>query len=118
VLTIVYLFIALILNMFVFYLCWLRRWRPYNPEWLVQLAKKQYKSDPWLAEALHKCTCTRFEGDFYIRFVDAKNANKPDSKWQFRENLILEDDVHGDLVLDILENGTIGGIEFVSRLLR
>ena len=52
----------------------------------------------------------------YIRFVTGERPNLPGSEWQFEENVVLEHDTEGTIVLDILKDGRIGGIEFVSQI--
>jgi hypothetical protein len=88
----------------------------YNPDWLVQAAKKQFPDKTWLAEALSKCTNIVIQDPQDIYFVDPENPNIPGSQWQFDENIILEDTEKGDIVLDILKNGRVGAIEFLSGL--
>lgn len=92
-------------------------WKPYDPTWLVQLAEEQAPERPWLSIALSKCTKGRWDSPAYVRFVEARNANQPESEWQFEENIILEHPEHGDLVLDILKEHRVGGMEFLSRVL-
>jgi len=92
-------------------------WKPYDPTWLVQLAEEQAPERPWLSAALSKCTKGRWDSPAYLRFVESRNANQPGSEWQFEENIILEHPEHGDLVLDILKEYRIGGVEFLSRVL-
>jgi hypothetical protein len=92
------------------------QWEPYDPLWLVPLAQAQHADKPWLAAALATCTMCQRESDAYIYFVDATNANQPGAEWQFEENLWLVDTEQGDLVLDILRDHRVGGVEFYDRL--
>jgi uncharacterized protein YuzE len=48
----------------------------------------------------------------YSSFIPSEKGNFLGSEWQFDENIILEDDVEGTIVLDVLLNGKVGGIEF------
>jgi len=57
-----------------------------------------------------------WESKAYIYFVNAKNPNQPNSEWQFQENLILESKIYGTLVLDILSENRLGGIEFLNNV--
>ena len=63
------------------------------------------------------CTRALYESEYYIRFVSAALANQPGAKWQFDRNVLLEDSPEGDLMVDVLKDGSIGGVEFVSKLL-
>jgi hypothetical protein len=90
----------------------MRRWESYDPEWLVELAREQHPDKPWLAYALSACTRGRHESRAYIYFVDAAAPNEPGSQWQFRENVLLTTR-KGEVVLDILASGVVGGAEFL-----
>ena len=48
--------------------------------------------------------------------VSSENPNQPGSDWQFDDNIILDDEKEGDLVLDILKGYRVGGVEFLSKL--
>ena len=98
------------------YFAWRGRWRRYDPSWLAELARQQHPDKPWLAKALAECIRAQRESEAYLRFVSARRPNQPGSAWQFAENLTLEHETEGDLVLDILTHQRIGGVEFLSRL--
>lgn len=85
--------------------------KPYDPAWLVELARAQHPDRPALAEALARCTRAVEESRAYLRFVQ---ADAP--AWRFRENVRLHHPREGTLVLDVLEGGRIGGVEFLKRL--
>jgi len=91
-------------------------WEPYDPSWLVELAREQEPEHPWLPEALAVCTRCRWRSPAYVYFVDGSNPNQPGSSWQFVTNLILEHPTEGELVLDILTEHRVGGVEFLSRI--
>jgi hypothetical protein len=92
------------------------QWKPYDPEWLVALARQSRPDQPWLAEALSKCTRAVQESRAYIYFVEPAHPNEPGSEWRFEENVVLEHPTEGELVLDVLEGARIGGVEFLKRL--
>jgi hypothetical protein len=52
----------------------------------------------------------------YLYFVDPADANQPGSEWQIADNVRLEHPKEGTLVLDILADRRVGGIEFWGRL--
>jgi hypothetical protein len=91
-------------------------WKPYDPGWLVALAREQYPDEPWLAEALEACTRAAWGGPAYLYFVDATDANQPGATWRFDENRILEHPREGDLVLDILYGRRVAGVEFLALI--
>ena len=76
----------------------------------LNLPKDLYSTDDLKAEF------GNWKSKAYYRFVSSKNANKPGSEWQFHDNIILEHEKHGTIILDILENNRIGGIEFYKFL--
>ena len=92
------------------------QWKPYDPGWLVELARGSHPDEPWLAEALSRCTRAAQETPAYVYFVDPTPPNEPGSQWRFQENVVLEHPKEGGLVLDVLEGGRIGGVEFLKRL--
>lgn len=93
-----------------------KSWQPYDPTWLVALAKDQLPKEQWLHESLKNCT--QVSGEIpMLHFVDPYRANQPGSSWQFETNIILDDPQYGDLVLDILKDKRVGGVEFLGVLL-
>ena len=91
-------------------------WKPYDPTWLVELAKAQLPEEPWLPAALAACTMARQESAAYIHFVKPADPDEPGSEWQAQQDLMLQHPTEGDLVLDILEDHRVGGVEFLSKL--
>jgi hypothetical protein len=91
-------------------------WKPYDPTWLVDWVRAHRPELAWLADALARCTRAAWDGRAYLYFVDSADANQPDAEWQFVESVMLEHPKEGTLVLDILENRRVGGIEFLRRL--
>lgn len=52
----------------------------------------------------------------YYQFVDSTNANQEGAEWQFEENIVLEHETLGTIIIDFLKDKRIGGIEFYSNL--
>lgn len=93
----------------------MENWEPCDPSWLVTLAREQHPSETWLPSALSTCTRCWRESKAYVRFVNSRNPNEPGSDWQFLTNLTLESVEEGFIVLDILQNHRVGGVEFVDN---
>jgi len=79
----------------------------YNPEWIVELAKKQIPNQKKVIESLKRCTkivkfCNCGCGDPY--FV------KPD-EWDFDHNEVLVRDDGVEVILDIMKDNKVGAIE-------
>ena len=91
------------------------QWEQYDPAWLVLLAREQLPERPELAAALEECVVCKKRAK-YVYFVDAANGNQLGAQWQFRENVWLDDPVKGRLVLDVLQDGRVGGVEFYDQL--
>ena len=91
-------------------------WKPYDPTWLVELAKEQLPEEKWLPAALAACTMASQESAAYIHFVKPADSDEPSSEWQTQTDLTLEHPTEGELVLDILEGNRVGGVEFLAKL--
>jgi hypothetical protein len=91
----------------------LMKWQSYNPEWLVVLAEEQLSDFEWLPAAFACCTRCLVESKAFIYFVSPENPNQPGAEWQFERNLQLNSPQHGQIIIDVLTNQRIGGIEFL-----
>ena len=91
-------------------------WEPYDPTWLVEWVRKNVPGEPWLADALARCTRGAWGGRAYLYFVDPTDANQPGAEWQIADSVTLDHPKEGTLVLDVLSDRRIGGIEFLARL--
>ena len=80
------------------------------------LTKQQHPARQDVINALQIAVNGHWESKAYFQFVDSSNANQSDASWQFKENIILEDSELGTIVLDLLKDGQIGGIEFIKML--
>ncbi|HEX9758536.1 MAG TPA: hypothetical protein VGB26_12195 [Nitrospiria bacterium] len=87
---------------------------PYDPTWLVELAKKQLRDEPWIAEALKKCTWC-FKSKNHIYFINPENPNEPGSAFQHEKCISLISPTEGWLLLDILEGNHVGAVEFAEK---
>jgi hypothetical protein len=91
-------------------------WEPYDPTWLVDLAREQVPDEPWLPTALAACRRAWRKSPAYTYFVNPRNPNMPGSEWQIETNIVLEHPTEGDLVLDILKGQRVGGVETTSKI--
>lgn len=91
-------------------------WEPFDPTWLAQLAREQYPSVPGLIAAIERIDHCAKRSVAMWYFVDPSNANKPGAEWQFGANVHLNGGPLGPLVLDMLRDGRVGGVEFLARL--
>lgn len=86
--------------------------------WIIDLIREQEPKRIDLVEQLKKSEITGWVRQPYVRFVSSENANQPGAEWQFEENIVLEHETEGTIVLDILKDGRIGGIEFINQIPR
>ena len=87
-------------------------------EWIITLIMEQ-EQEPERTDLIAKLQKFEWKDWIrqpYIRFVSGERPNLPDSEWQIEESIVLEHDTEGTIVLDILKDGRIGGIEFVSQI--
>lgn len=91
-------------------------WEPYDPAWLADWVRANVPDEPWLADALARCTRAADGRAAYVYFVDPASANQPGAEWQIDRSLTLHHPGEGTLVLDVLTGRRIGGIEFLARL--
>ena len=90
--------------------------KDFKPNWIIELVKEQEPDRLDVIDALLKCTNGIWESRAYIYFVSQKNVNQKGAEWQFKENIVLEHKKVGTIVLDVLKDGRIGGIEFVKYI--
>jgi hypothetical protein len=88
----------------------------FEPRMLIETVKEQASEYPWLSEALAKCGVGQWESPAYVEYVSRRNPNQPGSEWQFEANVVLHHQTLGMVVIDVLKNSRLGGIEFVDRI--
>lgn len=52
----------------------------------------------------------------YVGYVSRIRPNEQGSLWQFEANILIEHEIFGTVVLDILKGYRLGGIEFLSQI--
>jgi uncharacterized protein YuzE len=88
----------------------------FDIDWIIELIKEQEPNRLDIIEQLRKVDRKKWIGQPYIYFVSAERPNQPGSQWQFAENIVLEHTTEGTIILDILKDGRIGGIEFINQI--
>ncbi|WP_435139265.1 hypothetical protein [Formosa sp. A9] len=87
-------------------------------EWIIDLIKEQ-EQEPERTDLIEQLENSEIKECFrqaYVRFVSGFRPNQSGSEWQFEESIELEHPTEGTIVLDILKNGKIGGIEFLNYI--
>ena len=90
--------------------------RYFSIEHIIELIKKQRPERLEVIKELEKKAGQMWQVKAYVRFVSAEKANQAGSEWQFSESIELKHETEGAIVLDILEDGRIGGIEFIDQI--
>jgi len=90
----------------------------FHIEWLIGLIKEQEPDRKDLIEDLKTQQRRKWIRQAYISFVSADRPNQPGSEWQFDENIVLEHVPEGTIVVDVLKDGRIGGVEFLKYIPR
>ncbi|PHR93981.1 MAG: hypothetical protein COA80_12960 [Leeuwenhoekiella sp.] len=88
----------------------------FDIEWIIELLLEQEPERTNLIEQLRRSEWKKFIRRPYLRFVSGESPNQPGSEVQFEENIVLEHESEGTIVLDILKDSRIGGIEFVNQI--
>jgi hypothetical protein len=88
----------------------------FKPSMLIEAVQKQAPEYPWLPKALEKCGIGDWESPAYVGYVSRQDPNQPGFAWQFATSIILEHESLGMVILDILIDNRLGGIEFVDRI--
>jgi len=83
----------------------------FDPDWIIDLVKVQEPLRKDIIDALKKCKKGYWNSKAWVYFAD-----KDGPEWQIAENFILNHETKGLIVLDLLKNGKIGGIEFVKEI--
>lgn len=87
-----------------------------NIEEIIDFIKSNLTNKVNLINNLETIESGEWESKAYYRFVDSKNANQSGPKWKFKDTIILEYPKHKTIILDILEDDHLGGIEFYEYL--
>jgi hypothetical protein len=86
----------------------------FNLTYIIKLAEEQLQDNPEIIQALRNCKDGYWSGNAYYQFVNSTNGNQPGAEWQIDESIVLEQKEKPYIVLDILKDGRIGGIEFTE----
>ena len=87
-----------------------------NIDEIIDLVRQQAPNRQDIINALTNSSGGHWKSKAYYNFVDSKNANQKGAEWQFDENIVLESETLGTLVIDYLKDKRIGGIEFLKNL--
>jgi len=85
---------------------------------IIKLVEEQEPDRQDVINALQNCTDGQWTSNGYFQFVSSKNANQTNAEWQHDECLVIEQKEKGDIVIDLLKDGRIGGNEFIDLIVK
>jgi hypothetical protein len=85
-------------------------------EKLMRLVREQKPDRDDIVTALRNCKGGHWSSNGYYQYVSSHNPNQPGSEWQHDEYIVIEQDNEGDIVIDLLKDGRVGGIEFIDQI--
>ena len=88
----------------------------FKKQWIIDLIKEQDPERFDLIEQLESLEVSEWFRQGYVRFVSSVRANQAGSPWQHQECVELEHPTEGTIILDVLKDGRIGGIEFLNYI--
>ena len=88
----------------------------FDPNWIIELVKEQEPDLIDVIDALKKCTKGQWKNKGYIYFLYTEETKIEILNRQLQGSALLEHETEGLIVIDVLKDGRIGGIEFVKNL--
>ena len=89
--------------------------KPFEPERLIRLLHAQYPQRTDVLRALQLCSGGYWETSDYIYFLRSHVTDQPNQDSLIVEKLVLEDHAERSIVLEVVADGRIAGIGFVTR---
>jgi hypothetical protein len=90
--------------------------KPFEPEYLIRLLHAQYPQRTDVLRALQLCSGGQWKTEDYIYFLRSRINNDDNSKEiVVVEKLVLEDHPQRNIVVEVVADGRIAGIGYVTR---
>jgi hypothetical protein len=89
---------------------------PFEPDHLIRLLHAQYPQRTDVLRALQLCGGGYWKNKDYIYFIRSMLAEQPNRESQIVEKVFLEDQKDGTIVLDVVADGRIAGIGYLSKV--
>ena len=83
---------------------------------IIRLVREQEPDREDIITSLQSCKGGHWSSKGYYQFVDSRNPNQAGSEWQHDDCIVIEQENEGDIVIDLLKDGRIGGIEFTALI--
>jgi hypothetical protein len=88
--------------------------QPFEPDRLIRLVYAQYPHRTDVLRALQLCSSGYWENEKYIYFIQARQLSSTQTKINIVESLIVDDQNKGQIVVDVVDDGRIAGINYSS----
>ena len=88
---------------------------PFEPEYLIRLLHAQYPQRTDVLRALQLCSGGYWENSNYIYFLRSHISDHSNKDSVIVEKLVLEDHAHRNIVVEVVADGRIAGIGYVTR---
>lgn len=86
--------------------------QPFEPDHLIRLVYAQYPHRTDVLRALQLCSSGYWENKHYFDFIGSRQS----ATTKVVETLVLEDKRDGRIVVDVVADGRIAGIGYVSKV--
>lgn len=89
--------------------------KSFEPEYLIRLLHAQYPQRTDVLRALQLCSGGYWENNDYIHFLRSHVSDQPNKDSLVVEKLVLEDQSERNIILEMVADGRIAGIGYVTR---
>lgn len=89
--------------------------KPFEPEYLIRLLHAQYPQRTDVLRALQLCSGGQWKTEDYIYFLRSRINNDDSKEVAIVEKLVLEDHSQRNIVVEVVADGRIAGIGYVTR---
>ena len=89
--------------------------KPFELEHLISLLHAQYPQRTDVLRALQLCSGGYWESNDYIHFLRSHISDQQNKDSQVVEKLVLQDQPERNIILEMVADGRIAGIGYVTR---
>jgi hypothetical protein len=89
--------------------------KPFEPDHLIRLLHAQFPHRTDVLRALQLCSGGCWESNDYIYFIHSRKAVAENLEIQVVESLVLDDMNKGTIVVDVVADGRIAGIGYLTK---
>lgn len=90
--------------------------KSFDPQWLVDAIRAEYPHESELIAAAERVSKYDSGSSLQIYFLSPTSPNEPGSAWQYAHSVHIEKSKYGELAIDIMKDGCLGGIEFLDNV--